>query len=53
MNQSFPCKYGSILQENKNLKKIGSFFGVLVAAWTTRKKRLGQHNLFKKDLVKK
>jgi hypothetical protein len=31
MNQSFPYTYGSNPQEKK-LKKIGSFFGVFVAA---------------------
>jgi ribosome biogenesis protein Nip4 len=43
MNQSFPCRYGSILQE-KNYYSFGSFFGVFVATRTTRKKQLRQHN---------
>jgi hypothetical protein len=41
MNQSFPCRNGLILQEKEIQKKFGGFFGVLVAAQTTRKKHLG------------
>jgi hypothetical protein len=51
MYQSFPCRYGSNPQEKKSVF-FGRFLGVLVAAQTTRKKCLGQHNFFSLDLVK-
>jgi hypothetical protein len=50
MNQSSPCRYGHILQE-KNFKKIVSFFGVLVTG-TSSNFYFGQHNFFFLDLVK-
>jgi hypothetical protein len=53
MNQSFPCIYGSILQERKIKIFFGSFSSVFVATRTTRKKCLWNHNFFSKDPVEK
>jgi hypothetical protein len=56
MNQTSPCRYRFIPQKQKFnifLEVFWKFLDVLVVAWVTRKKLLGQHNFFSKDLVKK
>ena len=47
MNKSSSYRCGPMPWE-KNLMNFGSYFGVLVAAWTSRKNHLGHHNLFLK-----
>ena len=52
MNQGFPCRFRSILQEKKTNNFL-EFFDICVAAWTIRKKCLGQHKFFPKNLEDK